>query len=42
MNTFENEKVNDFSTECVEDFFYGFTINSKIKDLGKLKKAIIT
>jgi len=27
---FQTEKVNDFATECVEDFFYAFTINSGI------------
>ena len=27
---FNNDKINDFSTECVEEFFYGFTMNSKI------------
>jgi len=27
---FNNDKINDFATECVEEFFYGFTMNSKI------------
>jgi imidazoleglycerol-phosphate dehydratase len=27
---FNNDKLNDFTTECVEEFFYGFTMNSKI------------
>lgn len=27
---FNNEKVGDFPTECVEDFFYSFTVNSGI------------
>jgi imidazoleglycerol-phosphate dehydratase len=33
---FETERVNDFATECVEDFFYSFAINAGLNLQFKL------